>query len=164
MNWADWGIIAIIVLSGLISLKRGFIKEALSLLIWVLAFVIARMFSANMSTLLVDYIDVATVRYAAAFAILFAATLVAGALVNYLISTLVRITGLSGTDRALGIVFGLARGGLLVVVVVALIKNTPLTESLWWAQSSLIPEFLMLEQWSFELFGKIARAIMGTAQ
>ncbi len=164
MNWADWGIIAIIVLSGLISLKRGFIKEALSLLIWVLAFVIARMFSANMSTLLVDYIDVATVRYAAAFAILFAATLVVGALVNYLISTLVRITGLSGTDRALGIVFGLARGGLLVVVVVALIKNTPLTESLWWAQSSLIPEFLMLEQWSFELFGKIARAIMGTAQ
>lgn len=164
MNWADWGIIAIIVLSGLISLKRGFIKEALSLLIWVLAFVIARMFSANMSTLLVDYIDVATVRYAAAFAILFAATLVVGALVNYLISTLVRITGLSGTDRALGIVFGLARGGLLVVVAVALIKNTPLTESLWWAQSSLIPEFLMLEQWSFELFGKIARAIMGTAQ
>ena len=74
MNWADWVIIAIIVLSGLISLKRGFIKEALSLLIWVLAFVIARMFSANMSTLLVDYIDVPTVRYAAAFAILFAAT------------------------------------------------------------------------------------------
>lgn len=164
MIWVDWGIIAIIVLSGLISLKRGFIKEALSLLIWVLAFVIARMFSANMATLLVDYIDVATIRYAAAFAILFAATLMVGALVNYLIGTLVRITGLSGTDRVLGIIFGLARGALLIVVAIALIKHTPLTESLWWSQSALIPEFLMLEQWSFELFGKIARAIMGAAQ
>ena len=164
MNWADWGIIAIIVLSGLISLKRGFIKEALSLLIWVLAFVIARMFSANMTTLLVDYIDVPTIRYAAAFAILFAATLMVGALVNYLISTLVRITGLSGTDRVLGIIFGLGRGALLVVVAVALIKHTPLTDAMWWAQSVLIPEFLMLEEWSFELFGKIARAIMGAAE
>ncbi|EGG99487.1 Colicin V production protein [gamma proteobacterium IMCC2047] len=164
MNWADWGIIAIIVLSGLISLKRGFIKEALSLLIWVLAFVIARMFSANMATLLVDYIDVPTIRYVAAFAILFAATLMVGALVNYLISTLVRITGLSGTDRVLGIIFGLGRGALLVVVAVALVKHTPLTDAMWWAQSALIPEFLMLEEWSFELFGKIARAIMGAAE
>jgi len=164
MNWADWAIIAIIVLSGLISLNRGFIKEALSLLIWVLAFVIARMFSANMATLLVDYIDVATVRYAAAFAMLFAATLMVGALINYLIGTLVRMTGLSGTDRMLGIVFGLARGALLVVVAVALVKNTPLTEAMWWYESALIPEFLMLEEWSFELFNEIARAIMGAGQ
>ena len=164
MNWADWAIIAIIVLSGLISLNRGFIKEALSLLIWVLAFVIARMFSANMATLLVDYIDVSTVRYAAAFAMLFAATLMVGALVNYLISTLVRMTGLSGTDRVLGIVFGLARGGLLVVVAIALVKNTPLTEAMWWYESALIPEFLMLEEWSFELFSEIARVIMGAGQ
>lgn len=164
MNWADWAIIAIIVLSGLISLNRGFIKEALSLLIWVLAFVIARMFSANMATLLVDYIDVSTVRYAAAFAMLFAATLMVGALVNYLISTLVRMTGLSGTDRVLGIVFGLARGGLLVVVAIALVKNTPLTEAMWWYESALIPEFLMLEEWSFEMFSEIARVIMGAGQ
>jgi len=164
MNWVDWAIIAIIVLSGLISLKRGFIKEALSLLIWVLAFIIARMFSANMATLLVDYIDVVTVRYAAAFAILFAATLIVGALVNYLISTLVRMTGLSGTDRMLGIIFGLARGALLVVVAIALVKHTPLTEAVWWYESKLIPEFLMLEEWSFELFNKIARAIMGAGQ
>ncbi len=164
MNWADWAIIAIIVLSGLISLKRGFIKEALSLLIWVLAFIIARMFSANLATLLVDYIDVATVRYAAAFAMLFAATLMVGALVNYLIGTLVRMTGLSGTDRLLGIIFGVARGGLLVVVAVALVKHTPLTEAMWWYESALIPEFLMLEEWSFELFSKIARSIMGAGQ
>ncbi|MEZ5524356.1 MAG: CvpA family protein [Pseudomonadales bacterium] len=164
MNWADWAIIGIIVLSGVISLKRGFIKEAMSLLVWVLAFVVARMFSANMATLLVDYIDVATVRYAAAFAILFAATLMVGALVNYLVGTLVRMTGLSGTDRLLGMIFGVARGALLVIVAVALIKHTPLTEAMWWAESALIPEFLMLEEWSFDLFSKIARSIMNAGQ
>jgi membrane protein required for colicin V production len=164
MNWADWAIIGIIVLSGVISLKRGFIKEAMSLLVWVLAFVVARMFSANMATLLVDYIDVVTVRYAAAFAILFAATLMVGALVNYLVGTLVRMTGLSGTDRLLGMIFGIARGALLVIVAVALIKHTPLTEAMWWAESALIPEFLMLEEWSFDLFSKIARSIMNAGQ
>lgn len=164
MNWADWAIIGIIALSGVISLKRGFIKEAMSLLVWVLAFIIARMFSANMATLLVDYIDVTTVRYAAAFAILFISTLVVGALVNYLISTLVRATGLSGTDRLLGMIFGIARGGLLVVVAVALLKNTPLTDAMWWYESALIPEFLMLEEWSFDLFSKIARSIMNAGQ
>lgn len=164
MNWADWAIIGIIVLSGVISLKRGFIKEAMSLLVWVLAFIIARMFSANMATLLTDYIDVATVRYAAAFAILFAATLMVGALINYLIGTLVRMTGLSGTDRLLGMIFGIARGGLLVVVAVALIKHTPLIEAMWWYESALIPEFLMLEEWSFDLFSKIARSIMDAGQ
>ena len=161
MNWADWAILAIITLSGLISLKRGFIKEALSLLIWVLAFIIARMFSANMAPLLIDYIDVVTVRYAAAFAMLFAATLIVGALLNYLIGTLVRMTGLSGTDRMLGVIFGLARGAMLIVVAIALVKHTPLTEALWWYESALIPEFLMLEEWSFDLFATIARAIMG---
>jgi membrane protein required for colicin V production len=117
-----------------------------------------------MATLLVDYIDVVTVRYAAAFAILFAATLMVGALVNYLVGTLVRMTGLSGTDRLLGMIFGIARGALLVIVAVALIKHTPLTEAMWWAESALIPEFLMLEEWSFDLFSKIARSIMNAGQ
>jgi membrane protein required for colicin V production len=161
MNWADWAIIAIIALSGLISLKRGFIKESLSLLIWVSAFVIARMFSANMATLLEAYLDVPAVRYAAAFAMLFAATLIVGALINYLIGTLVRMTGLSGTDRMLGVIFGLARGAMLIIVAIALAKNTPLVDAIWWTESVLIPEFLLLEEWSFELFSNIARAIMG---
>ena len=152
MNWADWLIIGIITLSALISVKRGFVKEALSLFIWVTAFVIARTFSFSMATLLTDYIELHSVRLAAAFAILFAATLIIGALVSYLISALVRATGLSGTDRILGMVFGLARGGLIIVIVLALVKHTPVTADLWWRESYLIPQFLMLEEWSFNLF------------
>lgn len=152
MNWADWLIIGVIGISTLISLKRGFIKEALSLLIWVVAFVVARTFSQNMASLLIEYIDAYSVRMAVAFAILFAMTLVIGALVNYLVATLVKATGLTGTDRALGMVFGMARGALLVVVVVALVRHTPVSGDVWWKDSRLIPQFLLLEQWSFDLF------------
>ncbi len=152
MNWADWLIIGLIGVSTLISLKRGFLKEALSLLIWVLAFVVARTFSQNMASLLIEYIDAYSIRMAVAFAILFAMTLVIGALVNYLVATLVKATGLTGTDRVLGMVFGMARGALLVVVIVALVRHTPVSGDAWWIDSRLIPQFLLLEQWSFELF------------
>ncbi len=152
MNWADWLIISIIALSALISVKRGFVKEALSLFIWVTAFVIARTFSFSMATLLEHYIALYSVRLAAAFAILFAATLIVGSLVSYLVSTLVRATGLSGTDRVLGMIFGLARGALIIVVLLALVKYTPVTGDAWWRESYLIPQFLMLEEWSFNLF------------
>ena len=160
MNWADWLIIGIIALSALISVKRGFVKEALSLFIWITAFVIARTFSFSMATLLVEYIELQSVRLAAAFALLFAATLIVGALVGYLVSALVRATGLSGTDRILGMVFGLARGGLIIVVMLALVKHTPVTADQWWRDSYLIPQFLMLEEWSFNLFKQWANYLL----
>ncbi len=152
MSWADWLIIGLISISTLISLKRGFFKEAISLLIWVVAFMVARTFSHNLSSLLVEYIDAYSARMAVAFIILFVMTLVVGALINYLVATLVRATGLTGTDRVLGMVFGMARGALLVVVAVALVRHTPVSEDAWWKDSNLIPQFLLLEQWSFDLF------------
>lgn len=160
MNWADWLIIGIVVISSLISIKRGFIKEALSLFIWVAAFIVARTFSFSLATLLVEYIDTYSVRLAVSFAFLFALTLVVGALASYLIGALVKATGLSGTDRILGMVFGMARGGLVVVVLLALAKNTPITGDIWWRESYLIPQFLMLEEWSFNLFKEWANYLL----
>ena len=115
MNWADWTIVVILVLSSLISIKRGFVKEALSLATWILAVIIALFFSERLAVLLTDSITTPSVREVVAFAILFIATLLVGAMVNYLIGELVRITGLSGTDRTLGMVFGLARGFIIVM-------------------------------------------------
>ena len=160
MNWADWLIIAVIAISSFVSIYRGFVKEALSLLIWVTAFVIARIFSFNFAELLSSYIDVYSVRIAVAFAILFALSLVVGALINHLISSLVKATGLTGTDRILGMVFGAARGGLLMIVAVALLQHTPLVNDLWWGQSYLIPQFLLLENWSFDLFKELANYLL----
>lgn len=160
MNWADWVILAMVAISSLMSLRRGFVKEALSLLTWVAAFVVARLFTNQLSTLLVEHIQTPSARVAAAFLILFVATLFAGALLNNLIGLLIKATGLSGTDRVLGMAFGIARGGVLVVVLVALLGMTPVIEDPWWRDSTLIPHFVMMETWTQNLARDTAQAIM----
>ena len=148
-TWVDWGIVGIICTSCLISLRRGFVKEALSLLTWIVAGVIAWMFGGALADHLVAFIEIPSVRVIAACIILFIATLVLGALVNYLIGELVRVTGLSGTDRFLGMAFGAARGALVVVVLVGLVSLAPVVEQdPWWQKSILIPHFLMVADWS----------------
>ncbi|GIZ13577.1 CvpA family protein [Pseudomonas sp. NCCP-436] len=150
-TWVDWAIIAIIAISSLISLKRGFIKEALSLLTWILAGVVAWMFGGALAQHLAGFIETPSARIIAACAVLFLATLLVGALVNFLIGELIRVTGLSGTDRLLGMVFGAARGGLLVVLLVGLISLAPVEQDAWWQQSQLVPDFLMVADWSKNL-------------
>jgi membrane protein required for colicin V production len=150
-TWVDWAIIAIIAISSLISLKRGFVKEALSLVTWIIAGVVAWMFGGALSQHLTDFIEMPSARVIAGCAILFVATLLVGALVNFLISELVRVTGLSGTDRFLGMVFGGARGALLVVVLTGLLSLAPVQQDPWWQQSSLLPHFLMVADWSKNL-------------
>ena len=150
-TWVDWAIIAIIAISSLISLKRGFVKEALSLVTWIIAGVVAWMFGGALSQHLTDFIEMPSARVIAGCAILFVATLLVGALVNFLISELIRVTGLSGTDRFLGMVFGGARGALLVVVLTGLLSLAPVQQDPWWQQSSLLPHFLMVADWSKNL-------------
>lgn len=150
-TWVDWAIIVVIAISSLISLRRGFFKEALSLLIWIVAGVVAWMFGGALAQHLTDFIETPSVRVIAACAMLFVVTLLLGALVNFLIGELIRATGLSGTDRFLGMVFGAARGALLVVVLVGLASLAPVQQDQWWQQSSLLPHFLMVADWSKNL-------------
>ncbi len=164
MNWADWTIIAIIAISGLFSLKRGFVREALSLATWIAAFIVARLFTAPLATLFEHSIETPSARLAVAFAILFLATLIVGALISALIAALVQATGLSSTDRILGVGFGIARGGLLIVVLVALLGITPAVEDPWWHESQLIPHFLKMESWTRDLAQDVVRAIWNVGQ
>ncbi|RMR31624.1 CvpA protein [Pseudomonas syringae pv. coriandricola] len=147
----DWAILGIVAISALISLKRGFVKEALSLTTWIIAGVVAWMFGAGLSQYLVNYIETPSARVIASCTILFVATLLVGAMVNFLIGELIRVTGLSGTDRFLGMVFGAARGGLLVVVAVGLLSLGPVQQDQWWQQSRLLPQFLIVADWSKNL-------------
>lgn len=145
-NWADWAIIAILTLSCVISLVRGFVKEALSVAIWVIAFGVATWFSPKLAPLLAVYIDAISLRQMAAFAGLFVVTLLIGGAVNYLLSTLIKATGLSGTDRLLGVLFGIIRGFVIIMVIVLYLpKMVPVDQDAWWSESRLIPHFLSFE-------------------
>ncbi|UGV32055.1 CvpA family protein [Halopseudomonas aestusnigri] len=156
LTWVDWAIVAIIAVSALISLTRGFVKEALSLLTWVIAGLVAWLFGGALAELLVPYIETPSLRVIAACSILFVMTLLLGGLVNYLISQLVKATGLSGTDRFLGMVFGAARGALLVVVAVGLLSLAPVEADVWWRESVVIPHFLLVADWSKNLILQMA--------
>lgn len=151
MVWIDYAIITIIALSALISLVRGFIKEAVSLAVWVTAFFIASRFYTELALYLTG-IEKDLLRNGAAIAILFITTLILGALVNHVLSQMVQYTGLSGTDKMLGMVFGGLRGVLIVAACLLFLDTlTPANDALWWQSSILIPNFSIVVEWFFEL-------------
>ena len=147
MIWIDYALIGIIIISSVIGLFRGLIKEAFSLVIWVSAAWVALTFSRNLSPFLDDLIASPSLRISAAGCILFLITLIFGAVISYLLTELVKKTGLTGSDRLLGMVFGIARGLVISAISVMLAGMTPLPEEPWWNESSLIPHFQSLAVW-----------------
>ena len=117
MNGVDTAILVITTLSFLFGLWRGLIKEVLSLLTWVAALIVARLYSEALSELLVNIIDSSSIRYVSAFAMIFIVVMMLGTFLNYLMSKLLTITGLKFADRLLGGVFGVARGVIIVLVI-----------------------------------------------
>lgn len=147
MNGLDLIIVAVVIVSGAISLIRGFVKEAISLASWVLAFWVALVFAAKLAILWPESLEGPTLRWVAAAATLFMATLLVGGLANFLVSTLVERTGLSGTDRALGVAFGLMRGIVIVALLVLVGGETTLREEAWWEGSRLRELFSPIAAW-----------------
>jgi membrane protein required for colicin V production len=147
MSWIDLVILGVIVLSSLISLIRGFVKESISLVTWVIAGVVAFRYFIPLADLLEPFVNSLTTRKWISGGILFIATLIVGAIVNFIVGQLVSRTGLSGTDKTLGVVFGAARGVLIVSMVVLLASLTPMPSAEWWQDSALIGFFQPLAEW-----------------
>lgn len=142
--WVDYAILGLIGLSALFSIVRGFVREALSLAGWVAAFWIAVAFGDDVAARLAGQISVPSVRLGLAFVILFVATLLVTAVIIWLVGLLVEKTGLSGTDRMLGVLFGIGRGVIIVGILVLLAGYTPLPRDPWWKESVLLPHFEIL--------------------
>ncbi len=152
LNWLDYAILAIIAISIFISIIRGFTKEALSLAGWVVAAWVALVFAEQTEPLLRDYIEVPSIRLLMAFVVLFLITLFLAAFVNYMVSQVVEKTGLSGTDRMIGVFFGLVRGIVIVAAIVMACGMTPLPFDPWWEASQLIHYFESMALYLSEFF------------
>jgi membrane protein required for colicin V production len=148
MDWPDYLILSICAISVLVGVLRGLVKEAFSIAVWVLAFVLAFQFSENLASLLEETVSLPSARSALAFSGIFISVLVVGGLINYLLGKLVEKTGLSGTDRILGGAFGIFRGLILVVAMILVAGLTPIPRDPWWAESKSIQAFMPLADWA----------------
>ena len=147
LNWADYAILGAIILSTALGLRRGFMREVLSLAAWVVALIVALVFLDKATAALVPVLDVPSVRLVLAFGALFLATLFLGGLVNLMVARMIQGTGLRSTDHSLGAVFGALRGVAVVAAVVLLAGFTPLPQDPWWHQSQLLAYFEDLALW-----------------
>jgi membrane protein required for colicin V production len=134
----DYILLAALLVSIVVGLFRGFFREALSLVIWVVALWIALRYSSVLEPLL-GSISSEALKIWSARLIMFVLILIAGGLLNALIAILVEKTGLTGTDRVLGMVFGAARGALILGIVVMMFRLLDLDQEAWWSESRVIP-------------------------
>jgi membrane protein required for colicin V production len=147
LNFADYIIVGILALSVLMGLWRGFVAEALALVCWVVAFWVAWTVGPVLAEQLSVAISVPSVRVLLGFSLCFVAVLGVGAIVAFIMRKLVDGSGLSGSDRLLGMVFGFARGAALVTLLVFLVGFTPFSRDPWWQESRLLPGFSGAARW-----------------
>ncbi len=159
MIWIDYAIIGLIALSAVFGLTRGFIREAFSLLGLGVAIWVSMQYGKALAGHFDKVIPVPSVRLVAAFAVLFITTLMLAGLVARLLSQLVMTTGLTGTDRIVGLLFGAGRGIVIVALLVFLGGLTPLPNDPWWKESKLIPSFQSLALWLRDRLPPASRAI-----
>lgn len=131
-------------------------REILSVLTWVGAFVISYMLGEKLAMLLDGWIKTPSLRTTIAMVSLFALTLIVGAMLNHVLSDMLKKTGLTGTDRILGSGFGFLRGIILVVALLLFIQSSFSLDP-WWKQSLLIPKFVNLGIWARDIIDGITQ-------
>lgn len=134
----DYGVIAVLAASLALGLWRGLFGEVLALLAWVLAALAAWQFGRELGEQL-GFIGDAGVRILAGYALVFVGVVFALTLVRRAVRGLLKVLGLSSIDRVFGVIFGLARGLLIVLLLVAVGGMTSAPEQPWWAQARLAP-------------------------
>ena len=139
MNIADYLVIAAVVLSAVVGAVRGFLRESIALGTWLVALFVAWHFSDMIEPHLGGLLGASYVRPWAARVIIVALILLVGAGLGALIGHYVRLSIFSGMDRFLGLVFGAARGMVLIGVFVILGQLLKLDGEVWWRHSMLLP-------------------------
>jgi membrane protein required for colicin V production len=141
LQWVDLAIIAVIGLSVLTGLFRGFVKELVALCVWALAIWLGFTYSQSLDPWIKPYIQEQSARTAVSFIIILFATLFLGGVVNALLSFILKRAGLSGTDRTLGMGFGFIRGVFIVALIMVAVRMTSLPYEQYSKDSQLYARF-----------------------
>lgn len=141
LQWVDLAIIAVIALSVLTGLFRGFVKELVALCVWVLAIWLGMHYSQSLDPWLKSYIQEESARTAVAFIIILFGTLFVGGVINAILSFILKRAGLSGTDRTLGMGFGFIRGVFIVALLMVAVRMTSLPYEQYSKDSKLYARF-----------------------
>ena len=144
MTWVDWAILAIVGVSAGLSLFRGFVREAIALAGWFAGLWVGFNYMHFTAGWFVSWIESPSLRLLAGFVVLLAGVLVVTGIVSRIFRYLIDVTGLGGTDRVIGMLFGAVRGALIVGGAVLLAGFTPLPEDPGWRDSMLVPRFQVL--------------------
>jgi membrane protein required for colicin V production len=143
-NWFDFVILAILFFSILAGLSRGLVREVIAVLTWVAAYVVASMFANRLALAFTgDHANgsISALSFWMCFIGLFIITLLAGGIINHIISRSVDSVGLGIGNRFFGGIFGLIRGYLVALVVIYILQFTWVKEEAFWSESRLIPSF-----------------------
>ena len=135
LGWVDLALLAVLCVSVLIGLWRGFVFEVVSLLGWLVAFVIANSLGPPFAQILPFGDPASPLRLWVAYGVVFVLVLIACTLLARMLRALISATPLSVIDRLLGGVFGVARGALVLVIVATLVTLSPFAHSSQWQNS-----------------------------
>ena len=144
MAATDWILIAALAASMLLGALRGLVYEVLSVMGWIAAFLLAQWFSPDVAEKLPMQNSGEALRYAAAFVLVFVASVFLAGLISALMKKIISVVGLRPVDRMMGAIFGLFRGLILLLALSVVVHMTPLQESDWWLESQGGPMLMTL--------------------
>lgn len=138
MTVFDYAVVFVVAASLLLGLWRGVVGEIIALTAWIAAFLAAKWWGATVAEGFSTIAD-PSLRVLAGWLVVFIAVLVAMALLRLALQGMLKALGLTLTDRLLGVIFGVARGLAIVLVLVALGGMTSLPKERWWSDAYFAP-------------------------
>ncbi len=155
-NWVDYVLLAILLISVLGGLIRGGVREVISLIAWIAAFIIAGLFakpvavyfaSSNSAASSASTSQISLFAFGASFVVLFLVTLIAGFLIGYFVNRVIESGGVSIINRFLGGAFGLLRGGLIDLLIIFVVQLSAFSQQDYWTQSTVVSAFQPTVEW-----------------
>jgi len=135
MTWLDYAVPGVFAVSLVLGAWRGLVREVVSMLGWVIAFLAANLLAGPLGPVMPQAIPTPELRVAAAYVAVFIASLILTSLAGLLLSKVIKAVGLGGVDRLLGAAFGAARGVLILLAAALLAGLTSAPKQAWWRDS-----------------------------